>query len=127
MKNLVFVIVGLIMLPHLYIKAQDTLNLTYALVSQLNIYVFPAQGQSKEQQEKDISECYEWAVQQTGVNPLNPPKVEADQVETGPDGSAVRGAAKGAAVGAAAGGMAGRRAETYEGWYLPQYSIFEGP
>ena len=128
MKTICFLFAVLLTLPYLPLRAQqDSTNLGDALVSKLNIYVFPAQGQTKEQQEKDVSECYQWAVEQSGVNPLDPPKVEAEQVEGGPDGSAVRGAArgaaagaaigaiagdagKGAAIGAAAGGMGGRRA-----------------
>ena len=71
------------------------------------MYVFPAKDQSQEQLEKDETECYKWAVQQSGVDPLNPTKVEAEQVATGPDGAAVVGAAKGAAVGAAIGAICG--------------------
>ena len=44
---------------------------------------------------------------QSGVDPLSPPKVEAETVETGPDGGAVKGAAGGAAAGAAIGAIAG--------------------
>lgn len=75
--------------------------------SKVGLYVFPANGQSTEQLNKDETECYQWAVQQSGVDPLNPPKVEAAQVEKGPDGSAVKGAARGAAGGAAIGAIAG--------------------
>jgi len=107
MKHLLSLFIGLLTLLALPSEAQDTTNLGDALLSKLNIYVFPAQGQTKEQQEKDVSECYQWAVQQSGVDPLNPPKVEAQQVEGGPDGSAVVGAAGGAAVGAAIGAIAG--------------------
>ncbi len=77
----------------------------------VDVYVFPANDQSQEQQEKDQTECYKWAVQQSGVDPLNPPKVEAEQVQSGPDGSAVRGAARGAAAGAAIGAIAGDAGE----------------
>lgn len=73
----------------------------------VGLYVFPANGQSTDQLNKDETECYQWAVQQSGVDPLNPPKVEAAQVETGPDGSAIRGAARSAAAGAAIGAIAG--------------------
>lgn len=108
MKTICFLFAVLLTLPYLPLRAQqDSTNLGDALVSKLNIYVFPAEGQSKEQQEKDITECYQWAVQQSGVNPLDLPEVEAQQVEGGPDGSAVAGAAGGAAVGAAIGAIAG--------------------
>ena len=96
-------------------KAQDQpASLGSSINKKLEIYVFPAQGQDEEQTMKDENECYQWAVQQSGVDPLNLPDVQVEQVETGPDGSAVRGAARGAAAGAAigavAGGVRGRRA-----------------
>ena len=106
----------------------DTSKMTYNQMSQgLKLYVYPAKGQSQQQQKKDEFECYKWAMEQSGVDPLNLPKVEAPPVQSGPTGGAVKGAAKGAAagatigaitgdagqgaaVGAAAGAMAGRRA-----------------
>ena len=99
-----------------------------AMVSnKVGLYVFPAKDQSATQQAEDESYCYKWGVQQSGVDPLNPPQVQAQQVDTGPDGAAVGGAArgalagvaigaiagdagKGAAIGAVAGGLGGRRA-----------------
>jgi hypothetical protein len=94
----------------------------------LGIYIFPAKDQDQATQDKDDTYCYKWAVEQSGVDPLNPPKVEAEKVDTSPDGTAVKGAArgaaagvaigaiagdagKGAAIGAVAGGLAGRRAK----------------
>jgi hypothetical protein len=106
----------------------DTSKMTYNQISNgLKLYVFPAKGQSQQQQKADEFECYKWAMDQSGLDPLNLPKVEAAPAQTGPTGGAVKGAAKGAAagvaigaiagdagtgaaVGAAAGGMAGRRA-----------------
>jgi hypothetical protein len=65
-------------------------------------YVYPARGQSPQQQQKDQGECHGWAVQQSGVNPaaMAPPP-------SGPQGHAVRGAARGAAVGAVGGAIGG--------------------
>lgn len=77
------------------------------VTKKVGMYVFPAKDQTQEQLDKDESDCYKWAVQQSGVDPLNPPKVEAAQVNTGPDGAAVVGSAKGAAVGAAVGAICG--------------------
>jgi Glycine zipper len=86
----------------------DTSKMTYNQISSgLKLYVFPAKGQSKQQQKADEFECYKWAVEQSGIDPLNLPKVQAAPVETGPDGSAVVGGAKGAAVGLAIGAIAG--------------------
>ena len=70
--------------------------------------VFPAKGQSQDQMEKDKFECYSWAKNQTGFDPMQlpqatapPPKKEA------PKGGVIRGGAGGAAVGAVGGAIAG--------------------
>ena len=89
-----------------FANAQDK-SLGAAVTAKVGMYVFPAKGQDAAQQDKDQSDCYTWAVQQSGVDPLNPPKVEAAQVPTGPDGAAIRGSARGAAGGAAIGAICG--------------------
>ncbi len=86
----------------------DTSKMTYNQISSgLKLYVFPAKGQSKQQQKKDEFECYQWAMEQSGIDPLNLPKVEAAPAQSGPTGGAVKGGAKGAAAGAAIGAIAG--------------------
>lgn len=76
-------------------------------------YVYPAKGQSKDQQKKDESECHQWAVQQTGFDPTKPPPAPAaapppPTTATGTTpGAGVRGAARGAVVGEVVGGDAG--------------------
>ena len=77
------------------------------IAKSLGVYVFPTKNQTTEQQNTDETACYTWAKEQTGYDPLNPPKVEAAAVDTSPDGSAVKGAAVGAAGGAAIGAIAG--------------------
>jgi len=85
----------------------DTSKMTYNQLSQTaGLFVYPAQGQSKQLQKVDEFECYKWAMEQSGIDPLNTPKVEAE-VKSGPTGGAIRGAAKGAAAGAAIGAIAG--------------------
>lgn len=85
----------------------DTTKMTYNQISQsLGLFVYPSKGQSQNQQKKDEYECYKWALEQSGVDPLNLPKVEVKQ-STGPTGAAVGGAARGAAAGAAIGAIAG--------------------
>lgn len=78
-----------------------------AINKKVGLYVFPANNQTAEQQEKDESDCYTWAVKQSGYDPINPTTVQAQQVDQGPDGAAVKGAAGGAAMGAAIGAMCG--------------------
>ena len=85
----------------------DTSKMTYNQISKsLKLYVYPNKNQSHQQQKNDEFECYKWAMQQSGIDPLNMPKVEA-QTQTGPTGGAVVGAAGGAAAGAAIGAIAG--------------------
>ena len=72
-------------------------------------YVYPAKGQSPQQQKKDESACYSWAVQQTGFDPAKaPPPASQPTTATGTTpGAGARGAARGAVVGEVVGGDAG--------------------
>jgi hypothetical protein len=95
-----------------------------------NHVIFPAKGQSAEQQKKDELAAYEWASQQTGWDPYKAQEAlaeqgavaaqAADQTKGKAVGSAARGAllglaigsfsgdaGKGAAIGATAGGLTG--------------------
>jgi hypothetical protein len=70
------------------------------------VFVFPAQGQTPEQQAKDEGTCNAWAVNQTGFNPMHassapPPSGEA------PQGGVLRGGAIGGATGAVVGAITG--------------------
>jgi len=77
-----------------------------ALAQELMIY--PSQGQSQDQMEKDKFECYQWAKQQTGFDPMQTPQATAPPPQQqAKQGGVVRGAARGAAVGVAAGAIAG--------------------
>jgi len=84
---------------------------TSSIAKGLGIYVFPANEQTQETQDADEMACYKWAKEQTGVDPMNPPKAEAAPADQSLDGSAVRGAAKGAAAGAAIGAIGGDAGE----------------
>lgn len=73
-----------------------------------NPMVYPAQGQSPDQQSRDRYECHMWAVQQTGYDPSS--GAAAAQPSTQQGGLAketLRGGARGAAAGAAIGAIAG--------------------
>jgi hypothetical protein len=84
---------------------------TYAqqsISSSLGIVPYPSKGQSAAQQNKDEGECYAWAKQQTGIDPVA--VASAPPPPSGPaagGGERVRGAARGAAGGAAVGAIAG--------------------
>ena len=73
----------------------------------LNVYVFPANNQTVNQQATDSNACFGWARQQTGVDPTNPTvPAQADTSQAG-RGSVVRGGARGAVAGTAIGAIAG--------------------
>ncbi|MBB4014184.1 hypothetical protein [Niveibacterium umoris] len=67
-------------------------------------FVYPAKGQSPEQQKTDEAECYTWAVGQTGFDPAKPPQAAAPApapaAAPAPSGGRVRGAAAAATVAA---------------------------
>ncbi len=72
------------------------------------VVVYPAKGQSAQQQQRDQGECHAWAVQQTGFNPANPQVAGPPPPSSGPpQGGVVRGGARGAALGAVGGAIAG--------------------
>jgi hypothetical protein len=85
------------------VAAMATLFAMSVALAQQQI-VYPAKGQSPDQQKKDESECYSWAVQQTGFDPAKPPpppaaaKPPTTATGTTP-GAGARGAARGAVVG----------------------------
>ncbi len=66
--------------------------------------IYPANGQTPEQQQKDEGECHSWAVQNGGYDPSNPPVAQTATQPSGPTGSRLRGAAAGAVVGGVADG-----------------------
>jgi hypothetical protein len=94
-----------------------------ALAAFSEVFVYPAKGQSADQQGKDEYECSKWAKSQSGVDPSAPAQQPyVGEHARGTVGGAARGAAagaaigaiagdagKGAAIGAAAGGVRGRR------------------
>jgi hypothetical protein len=75
-------------------------------------FVYPAKGQLPEQQKKDEAACHQWAVQQTGFDPMKgaPPSAAPKPPTTATGvtpGAGVRGAMRGAIVGDIVGGDAG--------------------
>lgn len=74
--------------------------------------VYPAGGQSAEQQKKDEGECHMWAIDNSGYDPARPPVAAAPAQPAGPSGARLKGAAKGAIVGEIADGDTGKAAVT---------------
>jgi hypothetical protein len=83
-------------------------------------YAYPTKGQSKEQVEKDKYYCHNWAVLETGYDPMRPPPPPQSYYSAPPPGSSgyfgsgetgeggvMKDAAGGAALGAIGGAIAG--------------------
>ena len=68
------------------------------------IFVYPSNGQSPEQTDRDRYECHLWAVQQTGVDPSRPDSSPYERVvvqpATPPGANTAAGAVTGAILGA---------------------------
>jgi Glycine-zipper domain len=82
--------------------------------SQVGLYVFPSAGQTKGVQLSEEQQCYDWAQQQTGIDPTtvtantdSAAKASGDKAASATQGAAVGGAARGAAAGALIGAAAG--------------------
>jgi Protein of unknown function (DUF1269) len=73
------------------------------LSSSVGLAVYPSKGQGAPQQQQDETECFSWAQQQTGLNPLGQAMVTASapaSTQGPPPGTeAARGAVAGAAIG----------------------------
>ena len=76
------------------------------------MFIYPSKGQSKQQESEDKWQCHQWAVQQTGVDPLklaeqatNPDTYR--QPEGGFGHALFGGGAHGAALGAVGGAITG--------------------
>ena len=73
-----------------------------------DLIIYPKEGQSQEQMEKDKYACYSWAKDQTGFDPMaSAQTVALPPQPPPPQGGAVKGAARGAVVGVAVGAIAG--------------------
>ena len=82
--------------------------LYFGLASASDLVIYPAQGQSSEQQKTDEGECFIWARNETGIDPL-----AADAAPPPPaqqsGGGAVGGAARGAIIGGIVDGSDGAK------------------
>jgi hypothetical protein len=81
------------------------------------MFIYPSRGQAQEQQHRDKYECNQWAVEQTGFDPSNPPPAQSyggyqPPPPTMPQGGGLFGGAfRGAALGAIGGAIGGNAGE----------------
>lgn len=74
-----------------------------------DLYIYPAKGQSAEQQDKDKYECYGWARDNSGFDPMAAPTTTSARPRTEEKS---HGALKGAAIGAVGGKVFGSSKKT---------------
>jgi hypothetical protein len=90
-------------------KSMMSLALVAAFVSAPAVaqqVIYPAKGQSAQQQQKDEAECYAWAKGQTGYDPAQATQTAAPPPQQPVGGERARGAMRGAAAGAVIGEVA---------------------
>ncbi len=79
--------------------------------TQPELYIYPLNRQSNEQQDRDRYECHRWAVQQTGFDPSRSYPNDPTHLDPQPyrpsQPHVLRGAARGATLGAVGGAIAG--------------------
>jgi len=91
------------------VAAGFILSLASVAAVKAGMYIYPAKGQSQKKQEQDEYACHNWAVQQSGVDPMK----LAEAATSMPDatgsttGETASGAAHGAALGAIGGAISG--------------------
>ncbi|MDA1074783.1 MAG: glycine zipper family protein [Proteobacteria bacterium] len=75
-----------------------------------DLIIFPAGGQTAEQQEQDQFTCYNWSKNETGFDPMATPTASAPPpAQEAPKGGALKGAAGGAIVGGIVDGSDGAK------------------
>ena len=75
-----------------------------------DLFIYPNEGQNKEQQEADEFQCYRWARDETGFDPMaTPTATEPPPQQEAKKGGVGRGAVRGAAVGAIIDGSDGAK------------------
>ena len=92
----------------LFVGLAAAAGLVAQAASAQELVIYPAKGQTAEQQEKDKFECYGWAKGQSGFDPMAPPTASSPPPQQeAPQGGIVKGAARGALVGVTVGAIAG--------------------
>lgn len=108
--------IAILALPFALSVAQAQQPAPKSLAATLEVQVFPSGGQAPDKQSQDESMCYQWAVQNTGVDPFEAQKQadqaaqqaaqQTQQAQQSTQGSGAQGALRGAAMGALIGEVA---------------------
>ena len=80
------------------------------LVVAQDMFIYPNDGQTREQQDADEFQCYKWARDETGFDPMaTPTATEPPPQQEAKKGGVGRGLVRGAAVGAIVDGSSGAK------------------
>ena len=127
MKRILIVaaLIPLLATPFVLAQGQSSTG-QKTLAATIDVYVFPTEGQTSQQQSTDEAACYNWAAQNTGSDPFalqkqaSQAQQQADQAEQQIDqagkGAGAKGAVGGAAVGALIGEIASDDAGKGAAW-----------
>jgi len=85
-----------------------------------NPIIYPAKGQSNEKMEQDKFQCYGWAKESSGHDPM---QAAPSSQQSNESGGVIRGGAKGAAGGAIIGAIAGDAGKLVDDYYRPKLII----
>jgi len=83
------------------------LLMVMAIPVKAEVMVYPAKGQSPQQMEQDKYQCYGWAKNNTGFDPMQASSPSASAQPVPQQGGLLRGGARGAALGAVGGAIGG--------------------
>jgi hypothetical protein len=101
-QNLMIFLIALFLAIGFYLPVTETAQ------AQGDMIIYPKEGQSEKQQEKDKYECYTWAKKQTGFDPMEMPKAtEPPPPQEAKKGGVGKGAVRGGLVGLGVGAIAG--------------------
>ena len=107
-QNSRLVVIATVMTLFIVATGGSSVYAQQSISSSLGLVPYPSKGQSTAVQNQDEGECYAWAKQQTGIDPVavaNTPPPPSGPAVGG--GERLRGAARGAVGGAAVGAIAG--------------------
>ena len=116
MKNASIAVTAVALLMPVLVAAQNTAEVVVVqkdVAASMDVFVFPGEGQSGEQQSTDQGECYKWAVERTGSDPYQLAKqaeaqaVQGQQAQQEANKAGKGSGAAGAVVGAGAGALIG--------------------
>jgi hypothetical protein len=92
---------------HRFVWGLALLSVSFLATAQQQPIIYPAKGQSPQQQQKDTAECQTWSTQSTGIDPVILAQTPVSSGSSSGGGERVKGAVGGAVGGLAIGAITG--------------------